>query len=67
MQNNTNLTAKEQETLLLVAKGISNTEIAKRMQISYHTVKAHLESIYMKFNVHNKVQLIVLAFKNNLL
>ncbi len=50
------LTAREMETLLLIIKGYSNEEIAKTLVISIHTVKAHIESIYRKFNVHNKVQ-----------
>ncbi len=56
--NNTmiKLTKREQELLYLLVRGYSNTKIAKKMGISIHTVKAHIESIYRKFNVHNKVQ-----------
>ncbi len=50
------LTTREMDILLLIIKGYSNEEIAKTLVISIHTVKAHIESIYRKFNVHNKVQ-----------
>ena len=55
------LTDREYETLRLMVQGLSNAEIAKQMIISPHTVKAHLESIYQKFNVKNKVQATVFA------
>ena len=45
----TPLTKREQETLELVAKGYSNTQIADLMSISITTVKTHLLSIYQKF------------------
>ncbi len=61
------LTTKEREVLYLLAEGLSNNEIAQRLFISVHTVKSHLESIYIKLQVHNKVQACVCAIKNNLI
>ena len=61
------LTAREYEVLKLIAEGLNNHQIADVLVISIHTVKAHVESIYRKFNVHNKVQTVIYAFFNNYL
>ncbi len=55
------LTNQEQCVLELVAKGMINKEIAKELNISIATTKAHLESIYKKLNAHNRVQAVVKA------
>lgn len=55
------LTKREKEVLVLIVNGKSNPEIAEALNISIHTVKAHIESIYRKFQVHNKVQAAVYA------
>ncbi len=60
------LTKREHEVLELVAQGISNEVIAERLVISIHTVKAHLESIYRKLGVTNKVQAAVYAVMKGL-
>lgn len=59
------LTTREKEILALIVEGKSNPEIARALIISTHTVKAHIESIYRKFGVHNKVQAAVHAVLNN--
>ena len=53
------ITSKEKEILDLIVEGYTNKEIAKKLVISEHTVKAHKESIYSKLNVHNKVQAVI--------
>ena len=50
------LTERETNVLLYVAQGHMNSEIADKLHISVHTVKAHLEAIYEKFGVKNRVQ-----------
>ena len=50
------LTERERNVLFYVAQGFINSEIAERLNISVHTVKAHLEAIYEKFGVKNRVQ-----------
>ncbi len=55
------LTKQEQCVLELVAKGLINKGIAKELNISIATTKAHLESIYKKLNAHNRVQAVVKA------
>ena len=59
--NNLILTQREKDTLELLVRGYSNEEIAESLFVSVHTVKAHIENIYYKFNVHNKVQAAVHA------
>ncbi len=55
------ITQREKEILDLLIRGQSNQRIAKNLAISIHTVKAHIESIYRKFGVHNKVQAAIYA------
>ena len=55
------LTKQELCVLNLVSKGLINKEIANELNISVATTKAHLESIYKKLNVHNRVQAVVRA------
>ena len=61
------LTHREKEILDLLIKGYSNHKIAKQLVISIHTVKAHIESIYRKFGVHNKVQAAIYAVYNHII
>lgn len=51
-----NLTERERNVLFYLAKGLTNEEIAENLNISVHTVKAHLEATYSKLNVCNRVQ-----------
>lgn len=60
------LTLREKEVLELIMKGYSNPKIASKLFVSIHTVKAHLESIYSKFNVHSKVEAAVYAIINKI-
>ena len=60
-----NLTQREKEILALITEGKSNPEIAEALIISIHTVKAHIENIFRKLNVHNKVQAAVCAILYN--
>lgn len=55
----TNLTERENAILRLLASGKSNKEISANLFISVHTTKAHLESIYYKFGVNNRLQAVV--------
>jgi DNA-binding NarL/FixJ family response regulator len=58
------LTKKEKKVLRLLMCGLQNVEIAKQLEISVHTVKAHIERIYYKLKVKNRVQASVLGFLN---
>ena len=57
----TSLTEREKNVLFYVAKGDVNSEIAAKLNISVHTVKAPLEAIYDKFGVRNRVQATIKA------
>lgn len=54
-----NLTSREREVAVLVAKGLANTEIAERLGIGAATVKTHVSVLLEKFQVRNRVQLAV--------
>jgi LuxR family maltose regulon positive regulatory protein len=61
------LSNREQEVLALIAAGLSNAEIAARLCLSPHTLKAHTQNIYGKLNVHSRVQAVNRARELNLL
>jgi len=52
------LTATEREIVYLVEHGMTNQAIAKEKNISFHTVKAHLEHIYDKLDVHCRTEML---------
>jgi LuxR family maltose regulon positive regulatory protein len=52
------LSDREIEVLQLIARGLTNRDIATRLFLSLHTVKAHTRNIYSKLNVHNRTQAI---------
>ncbi|WP_170228569.1 response regulator transcription factor [Nesterenkonia populi] len=55
------LPPREEETLALVAKGLSNSEIANAMVITERTAKAHVGSLCRKFLVRDRTQLVIRA------
>lgn len=63
----TPLTAREFEVLKLIVLGKSNTEIAKDLFISVHTVKAHVSSLLEKLFVEDRVQVAVKAIREGLI
>ena len=55
------LTEREKLVVNYLVKGLNNEEISNTIHISIHTTKAHLESIYEKMKVHNRVQAAIKA------
>lgn len=55
-QRSVELTKREQEVLALIAEGLSNKLIARRLEISEKTVKAHLTRIYEQIGVSDRTQ-----------
>lgn len=61
-----NLTNREMEVLIWVAKGLTNQEIADRLKISIKTVKVHFGNVLQKLNLENRVQAVLYALSHDL-
>lgn len=61
------LTAREIEVLGMLAEGLGNKAIAKRLNISEHTVKFHVSSIFTKLNASSRTEAVTLGARQGLI
>lgn len=60
------LTPREKETLAWLAKGVSNKEIARSLDLTESTVKVHVQNVLRKLNLHSRVQAAVYAIEHEI-
>ena len=59
------LSPREREVAQLVVRGLSNKEVARRLQLSEGTVKLHLHSVFQKLGAKNRYSLILSTFSGS--
>ena len=65
-QDSVVLTRRERETLGWLARGVSNKEIARALNLAESTVKVHVQSILRKLNLSSRVQAAIYAIEHKI-
>ncbi|MFC5825557.1 response regulator [Nonomuraea insulae] len=60
------VTEREREVLMLIARGLSNSEIALHLQLSLATVKTHITRLLAKLEARDRAQLVIVAYESGL-
>jgi DNA-binding NarL/FixJ family response regulator len=63
--NSVRMTKREREIIVLIADGLSNKEIAQRLDIATHTVKSHVHNIMEKLALHTRLQIAKFIHEEN--
>ena len=60
------LTSREAEVLALVARGLSNAEIAETLGLSIETIRTHVKHVYMKTGARDRAHAVIIAYETGL-
>ncbi|MBV8159646.1 MAG: response regulator transcription factor [Acidimicrobiia bacterium] len=60
------LSARESEVLALIARGLSNVEIAETLQVSIETVRTHVKHVYLKTGASDRAHAVIIAYESGL-